>query len=358
MTTVAPSDPAAGSPDAAVAIRLAIPTNASGAVIGRGGGTIRVITNASGARVQMAAKEAPARGVMERLVTLSGTRAQVVAGVREVLAQFAGSTNHAYHNLTTAYPRHRTPSAGGGEGDVEDGGEADTTASSASGPTAGSSAGPAASSPRGVSARARAGTPADPVPGADAPESEGPGVMVQDALADEGGSGAVVAPLTTGQDAAPTSAPPPAADAVGAPSVYHAVPALRAYAESVAAAVSRGEGQGEGAELGAEGPGAMPADAADPLRGFASPTPVAVTLRVPNGAVGRIVGKGGIGISRIEQYTGARVQLSCKSDFVPGTTDRRMTLSGRPAQVHAAHILVRRQLEYAARVGAAPATNQ
>lgn len=44
------------------------------------------------------------------------------------------------------------------------------------------------------------------MPGADVPESDRPGVMVQDVLADER-SGAVVAPLTTGQDALPLGPP-------------------------------------------------------------------------------------------------------------------------------------------------------
>ncbi|XP_026192407.1 protein BTR1 [Cyclospora cayetanensis] len=65
-----------------------------------------------------------------------------------------------------------------------------------------------------------------------------------------------------------------------------------------------------------------------------------IYLHVPEAVIGAVIGKSGRCVSEIMKQTGARVQISHKGDFVPGTTDRKIVVSGSVAAVHNAHVLL------------------
>jgi far upstream element-binding protein len=58
-----------------------------------------------------------------------------------------------------------------------------------------------------------------------------------------------------------------------------------------------------------------------------------VELRVPNGMVGLIIGKGGENIQKMQSQTGVHVQIAKESDMKPGETLRSIVLKGKPDSV-------------------------
>ena len=58
-----------------------------------------------------------------------------------------------------------------------------------------------------------------------------------------------------------------------------------------------------------------------------------VEMRVPNGVVGLIIGKGGETIQRIQAQTGGHLQIAKESEMKPGETTRLLTLKGTPSAI-------------------------
>ncbi|GAQ83784.1 RNA-binding protein Nova-1 [Klebsormidium nitens] len=54
----------------------------------------------------------------------------------------------------------------------------------------------------------------------------------------------------------------------------------------------------------------------------------AITVAVPDEHVGAIVGRGGRTITEIQQMAGVRIKISDRGDFVMGTTNRKITITG------------------------------
>lgn len=65
-----------------------------------------------------------------------------------------------------------------------------------------------------------------------------------------------------------------------------------------------------------------------------------ISMHVPEVVVGAVIGKSGRYVSDVMKQTGARVQISQKGDFVPGTTDRKIVISGAVGAVHNAHVML------------------
>lgn len=65
-----------------------------------------------------------------------------------------------------------------------------------------------------------------------------------------------------------------------------------------------------------------------------------ISIQVPETAVGAVIGKGGRYVLEIMKHTGARIQISPKGEFVPGTNDRKIVISGTVGAVHHAHIVL------------------
>jgi len=69
-----------------------------------------------------------------------------------------------------------------------------------------------------------------------------------------------------------------------------------------------------------------------------------VVLHVEDGAVGAILGRGGENIAQINQMSGAKIQISQKGDYVPGTRQRSVTITGSQSQVSQAQMLVQQKV--------------
>ena len=73
-----------------------------------------------------------------------------------------------------------------------------------------------------------------------------------------------------------------------------------------------------------------------------------VTIPVPEARVGAIIGKGGEVISQLKNVVGVRIRISEREDFVPGTRNRKVTISGAPEAVSIAQVLIQQKISQSA----------
>ena len=91
--------------------------------------------------------------------------------------------------------------------------------------------------------------------------------------------------------------------------------------------------------------------------------PCEIFLHVPEGVVGAVIGRNGKCVADIIKQSGARIQISQKGVYAPGTNNRKVTIAGGVAAVHRAHILLLQRVfaahesAAAAAAAAAAATN-
>ncbi|KAJ3672200.1 hypothetical protein LUZ60_006921 [Juncus effusus] len=64
------------------------------------------------------------------------------------------------------------------------------------------------------------------------------------------------------------------------------------------------------------------------------------TLAVPDEHIGAVVGRSGRTITEISQLSGARIKISDRGDFMPGTSDRKVTITGTPEAIRTAEAMV------------------
>lgn len=65
-----------------------------------------------------------------------------------------------------------------------------------------------------------------------------------------------------------------------------------------------------------------------------------VTIGVADEHIGLVVGRGGRNIMEISQVSGARIKISDRGDFMSGTTDRKVTITGSQRSIHAAESMI------------------
>ncbi|XP_067875138.1 RNA-binding protein Nova-1-like isoform X2 [Heterodontus francisci] len=78
-----------------------------------------------------------------------------------------------------------------------------------------------------------------------------------------------------------------------------------------------------------------------------------VEIAVPENLVGAILGKGGKTLVEYQELTGARIQISKKGEFIPGTRNRKVTITGTAAATQAAQYLISQRITYEQGVRAA-----
>uniref|UniRef100_A0A2R9B979 K Homology domain-containing protein n=1 Tax=Pan paniscus TaxID=9597 RepID=A0A2R9B979_PANPA len=120
-----------------------------------------------------------------------------------------------------------------------------------------------------------------------------------------------------------------------------------------AAAASAAAASGLLGPAGLAGVGAFPAALAGAAGGFLTAEKLAaesakelVEIAVPENLVGAILGKGGKTLVEYQELTGARIQISKKGEFLPGTRNRRVTITGSPAATQAAQYLISQRVTY------------
>lgn len=68
-------------------------------------------------------------------------------------------------------------------------------------------------------------------------------------------------------------------------------------------------------------------------------------ITVPDELIGAILGRGGKTINELMQYSGARIQVSQKGEFVPGTNNRKVVITGDVQSAQLAHFLITQRLQ-------------
>ncbi|CAL9153170.1 unnamed protein product [Musa hybrid cultivar] len=65
-----------------------------------------------------------------------------------------------------------------------------------------------------------------------------------------------------------------------------------------------------------------------------------VTIAIADEHIGAVVGRGGRNIMEISQVSGARIKISDRGDFIMGTSDRKVTITGSREAIRAAEALI------------------
>jgi RNA-binding protein Nova len=65
-----------------------------------------------------------------------------------------------------------------------------------------------------------------------------------------------------------------------------------------------------------------------------------ITIGVADEHIGAVVGRAGRNITEIIQASGARIKISDRGDFMPGTTDRKVTITGTPEAIRTAESMI------------------
>ncbi|CAL1386955.1 unnamed protein product [Linum trigynum] len=76
-----------------------------------------------------------------------------------------------------------------------------------------------------------------------------------------------------------------------------------------------------------------------------------VTIGVADEHIGLVVGRGGRNILEISQVSGAKIKISDRGDFVTGTNDRKVTITGTQRAVRAAESMITQKVSYASERG-------
>jgi len=73
-------------------------------------------------------------------------------------------------------------------------------------------------------------------------------------------------------------------------------------------------------------------------------------MQVPDRSIGAVIGKGGEVINQLKSVVGVRIKISGRDEFVEGTTDRTITITGPVAAVQIAEKLIEQKIAAAANV--------
>lgn len=73
-----------------------------------------------------------------------------------------------------------------------------------------------------------------------------------------------------------------------------------------------------------------------------------VVMQVPDRSIGAVIGKGGEVINQLKTVVGVRIKVSGRTEFVEGTRDRTITISGPVAAVQIAEKLIEQKIAAAA----------
>lgn len=69
-----------------------------------------------------------------------------------------------------------------------------------------------------------------------------------------------------------------------------------------------------------------------------------IELSVPESLVGAILGKGGKTLVEYQEMSGTRIQISKKGEYIPGTRNRKVSISGKPPGPQTAQYLITQRL--------------
>ncbi|XP_044527033.1 RNA-binding protein Nova-2 [Gracilinanus agilis] len=348
------------NPDRAKQAKLIVPNSTAGLIIGKGGATVKAVMEQSGAWVQLSQKP-EGINLQERVVTVSGEPEQVHKAVAAIVQkvqedpQSSSCLNISYANV--AGPVANSNPTGSPYASPADVLPAAAAAASAAAAAASGLLGPAGLAGVGafpaalpafsgtdllaistaLNTLASYGYSANSL-GLGLGSAAASGVLAAVAAGANPAAAAAANLLASyaGEAAAGPAAgaaPPPPPPPPGALGSFALAAAANGYLGAAGGGGGGGGGAGAGGFLAAE---KLAAESAKEL----------VEIAVPENLVGAILGKGGKTLVEYQELTGARIQISKKGEFLPGTRNRRVTITGSPAATQAAQYLISQRVTY------------
>ncbi|XP_068109989.1 RNA-binding protein Nova-1 isoform X1 [Hyperolius riggenbachi] len=345
-TKSSPSDPMTIS--RASQVKIIVPNSTAGLIIGKGGATVKAVMEQSGAWVQLSQKP-DGINLQERVVTVSGEPEQNRKAV-ELIVQKIQEDPQSGSCLNISYANVTGPVANSNPTGSPYANTAEVL--------------PTAAAAAGLLGHANlAGVAAFPAvlsgfTGNDL-------VAITSALNTLASYGYNLNTLGLGLSQAAATGALAAAAASANPAAAAAANLLATYASE-----ATGGGGTAGGAAGTFALGSLAAATAATNGYFGAASPLAasailgtekstdgskdvVEIAVPENLVGAILGKGGKTLVEYQELTGARIQISKKGEFVPGTRNRKVTITGTPAATQAAQYLITQRVTYEQGVRAA-----
>ncbi|CAB1429459.1 unnamed protein product [Pleuronectes platessa] len=331
------------NPDRIKQAKLIVPNSTAGLIIGKGGATVKAVMEQSGAWVQLSQKP-EGINLQERVVTISGEPEQNRKAVEIIVQkiqedpQSSSCLNISYSNITGPVANSNpTGSPYANSTEVM--------------PSAAAAAAATASSLLGQAGLAGVGafpTTMSSLSGNDL-------LTITSALNTLASYGYNTNSLGLGLN-------PAAASGVLAAVAANANPAAAAAANLLASYASDASGNVHQASMQGFSLGSLAA-ATGATNGYLSASPLVassllaaeklgegakevVEIAVPENLVGAILGKGGKTLVEYQELTGARIQISKKGEFIPGTRNRKVTITGSQPATQAAQYLISQRITY------------
>ncbi|XP_048393652.1 RNA-binding protein Nova-1 isoform X3 [Chiloscyllium punctatum] len=336
------------NPDRIKQVKIIVPNSTAGLIIGKGGATVKAVMEQSGAWVQLSQKP-DGINLQERVVTVSGEPEQNRKAVELIIQkiqedpQSGSCLNISYANVTG--PVANSNPTGSPYANTA---EVLPTAAAAAGLLGHANLAGVAAFPAVLSG----------FTGNDL-------VAITSALNTLASYGYNLNTLGLGLSQAAATGALAAAAASANPAAAAAANLLATYANEAS-----GGGSPVSGTAGTFALGSLAAATAATNGYFGAASPLAasailgsekstdgskdvVEIAVPENLVGAILGKGGKTLVEYQELTGARIQISKKGEFVPGTRNRKVTITGTPAATQAAQYLITQRITYEQGVRAA-----
>uniref|UniRef100_A0A3Q3VXD3 K Homology domain-containing protein n=1 Tax=Mola mola TaxID=94237 RepID=A0A3Q3VXD3_MOLML len=325
--------------------KLIVPNSTAGLIIGKGGATVKAVMEQSGAWVQLSQKP-EGINLQERVVTISGEPEQNRKAV-EIIVQKIQEDPQSSSCLNISYSNVSGPVAN-------------------SNPTGSPYANTAEVLPNAAAAAATASsllgqaglTGMGAFPTAMSSFSGNDLLAITSALNTLASYGYNTNTLGLGLNPAAASGVLAAVAASANPAAAAAANLLASYANDAPSSAGHPATGLGGFSLGslaaATGASNGYLNASSPLMAssllatekLADGAKDVVEIAVPENLVGAILGKGGKTLVEYQELTGARIQISKKGEFIPGTRNRKVTITGSPAATQAAQYLISQRITY------------
>ncbi|CDQ87002.1 unnamed protein product [Oncorhynchus mykiss] len=299
------------NPDRIKQAKLIVPNSTAGLIIGKGGATVKAVMEQSGAWVQLSQKP-EGINLQERVVTISGEPEQNRKAV-EIIVQKIQEDPQSSSCLNISYSNISGPVANSNPtgSPYANSAEVNPAAAAAAAATASSLLGQATMQSMGG------------FPTTMGPSFSGNDLLtITSALNTLASYGYNTNSLGLGLNPAAASGVLAAVAASANPAAAAAANLLAASSPLMAQSLMATEKQ-------------MQEGAKD-----------VVEIAVPENLVGAILGKGGKTLVEYQELTGARIQISKKGEFIPGTRNRKVTITGSPASTQAAQYLISQRITY------------
>ncbi|XP_029700133.1 RNA-binding protein Nova-2 isoform X2 [Takifugu rubripes] len=334
------------NPDRVKQAKLIVPNSTAGLIIGKGGATVKAVMEQSGAWVQLSQKP-EGINLQERVVTISGEPEQNRKAV-EIIVQKIQEDPQSSSCLNISYSNITGPVANSNPTGSPYANSTEVI------PAAAAAAAATASSLLGQASLAGVGafpTTMSNLSGNDL-------LAITSALNTLASYGYNTNSLGLGLNPAAASGVLAAVAANANPAAAAAANLLASYASDASTSAAHTAASLGGFSLGslAAATGATNGylSAASPLvassllatEKLAEGAKEVVEIAVPENLVGAILGKGGKTLVEYQELTGARIQISKKGEFIPGTRNRKVTITGSQAATQAAQYLISQRITY------------